>query len=118
MPIQLEPDQAFEIVLDSDKSKPSESRPLFIVKSQSMRGQRRLIKTLDRILEDGFSTDTLFTETASALSDVLLGWKNMNGIEYSADKIEDVLAYSEARELLRKVVFNSRVSDDEKKASA
>ena len=118
MPSQLEPDLPFEICLDIDKSKPSESRPKFIVKSQSMRGQRRLIKTLDMILESGVSTDTLFNETVSALSDVLIGWQNMNEIEYSPEKIEDVLAYSEARELLRKVVFNSRVSDDEKKASA
>jgi hypothetical protein len=46
MPVFLEPDQSFPIVLDCDKDKPKESQPTFLVKSQSMRGQREVLRVL------------------------------------------------------------------------
>jgi hypothetical protein len=118
MPIFLEPDQKFPIVLASDKDKPAESRPTFFAKSQSMRGQRRIATVLDRLTEDKEVTaDQLFTDAVEVLATVLTGWQNMNGIAYSKEALEDVLSYSEARELLRGVAYNQHVTVEEKKSS-
>lgn len=118
MPIFLEPDQKFPIVLDCDKDKPLDVRPTFFAKSQSMRGQRRIATVLDRFTTDKDVTpDQLFDDAVDALFSVLVGWKNMNGIEYSREALLDVLAYSEARELLRLVSYNQHVTIEEKKSS-
>jgi len=117
MPVFLEPDQKFPIVLASDKDKPAETRPTFFAKSQSMRGQRRIAVVLDRLTEDKeATTDQLFDDAIEALATVLTGWHNM-GQPYSKDALEDVLSYSEARELLRLVSYNQHVTLEEKKSS-
>lgn len=115
MPVFLEPDQKFPIVLASDKDKPADSRPTFFAKSQSMRGQRRIAVVLDRLTEDKeVTTDQLFDDAVEALATVLTGWQNM-GQPYSKEALEDVLSYSEARELLRLVSYNQHVTLEEKK---
>lgn len=118
MPIALEPGQQFPIVLDSDAEKPKESQPTFFAKSQAMRGQLKVANVLDLYTENpDITAEELFSKTVDVLADVLIGWKNMCGIEYSKDALADVLNYSEARELLRKVMHNQYLSHDEKKSS-
>jgi len=118
MPIALEPGQQFAIVLDSDAAKPKESQPTFFAKSQAMRGQLKVGQVLDLYTENpDITIDELFSKTIDALSDVLIGWKNMSGIEYSKESLADVLSYTEARELLRKVMHNQYLNHDEKKSS-
>jgi hypothetical protein len=117
MPVFLEPDQKFPIVLECDKTKPIESRPTFYAKSQSMRGQRRIAAVLDRLTEDKEVTaDQLFDDAVEALGSVLTGWVNM-GQPYTKEALEDVLSYAEARELLRLVSYNQHVTLEEKKSS-
>ena len=116
MPVFLEPDQKFPIVLERDKDKPAESRPTFFAKSQSMRGQRRVADTLDRLREKDVSTKQLFDEIVETLGAVLVGWSNM-GIPYAKESIENVIDYFEARELLQLVMFNQHVTSEEKKSS-
>jgi len=118
MPIALEPGQQFAIVLDSDAAKPKESQPTFFAKSQAMRGQLKVGQVLDLYTENpDITIDELFSKTIDALCDVLIGWKNMSGIEYSKESLADVLSYTEARELLRKVMHNQYLNHDEKKSS-
>ena len=116
MPVFLEPDQKFPIVLERDKAKPAESRPTFYAKSQSMRGQRRVADTLDRLSEKDISNKQLFDDIIETLSVVLVGWSNM-GRPYAKESIEDVIDYFEARELLRLVAYNQHVTTEEKKSS-
>ena len=117
MPVFLEPDCKFPVVLDSDADKPIETRPTFYAKSQSMRGQKRIADVLDRLTTDkDVTTDELFSDVVEALAVAFTGWENMNGIEFSKDSLYNVLSYSEARELLRKVMHNSHVTTDEKKS--
>jgi len=118
MPIFLEPGITFPVVLKSDQDKPAESRPTFHAKSQSMRGQQKIATVLDRLTTDKeVTTEQLFQDVVNTLGEVLTGWSNMNGIEYSRDGLFDVLSYGEARELLRKVAYNAHVTEDEKKSS-
>lgn len=118
MPLALEPGQQYPIVLDVDKDKPEASRPTFFAKSQSMRGQQAIGTVLDLWTEnDDLTIEALFEATCKVLSGVIVGWKHMNGIEFSKEAIPDVLAYSEARELLRKVMYNQHITQDEKKST-
>ena len=119
MPIFLEPDQRFPIVLDSDLDKPIESRPTFYAVSQSMRGQRKIAAVLDRMFDkdDQPDIDELYGDAVDLLGSVLVGWKNMGGIEFSEEALEDVLDYMEARELMRKIANNQHVTKEEKKSS-
>jgi hypothetical protein len=117
MPIALEPNQSFPIVLDCDQDKPAESRPTFFAKSQSMRGQKKLLEVLDRLSDDKDATvDDLFNDAINALGDVLTGWKHMNGIDFTKDALIDLLTYTEARELIRKVSYNQHLTPEEKKS--
>jgi len=118
MPVFLEPDITFDVCLDIDANKPVESRPTFIAKSQPMRGQLKILEVVDRLFDEHPpATDDLFAETCDMLASSLVGWKNMGGFEFSRDAIMDVLEYKEARELLRKIAYNQKVSAEQKKSS-
>lgn len=116
MPLFLEPGQQYPIVLDIDADKPKESRPTFYAKSQSMRGQQRIGEVLDMWGDNpDLTLCELFDATLAVLSGVVVGWTHM-GREFSIDAMKDVLNYSEARELLRKVMYNQHITPDEKKS--
>jgi hypothetical protein len=118
MPLALEPGQQYPIVLDTDKDKPAESRPTFFARSQSMRGQQSIGTVLELwTKDDDVSIADLFDETCKVLSTVVVGWKHMNGMEFTPDALRDVLTYSEARELLRKAMYNQHITQDEKKST-
>lgn len=117
MPIFLEPDQSFPVVLACDENKPASERPTFFAKSQSMRGQQQLAKRIDEITDNNPSLPELFSNTIDELMKVITGWENMGGWEFSKESLEQVLSYGEARELLRKVMANQHVRPEEKKDS-
>jgi hypothetical protein len=117
MPLFLEPGQQYPIVLDIDAGKPKESQPTFFAKSQSMRGQQKIGEVLDLWSNSpDISLADLFDATIAVLDGVVVGWKNMGSVEFSTDSMKDVLNYSEARELLRKVMYNQHITPDEKKS--
>lgn len=114
MPISIEPNQLFPIVLDCDKDKPSP--PTFWARSQSMRGQLRVAKVLDRwVTESEVTPEQLFSDAVDVLSEVIVRWDGMP-VEFSKDALWDVLTYQEARELLRKVAHNEHMTPEEKKS--
>lgn len=118
MPVFLEPDQKFPVVLQSDESKPIETRPTFFAKSQSMRGQKMILDVIDRLTNDKEVTvEQLFADIVECLAKVIVGWQNMGGHEYSQEELYEVLSFTEARELLRKVAYNHHVTIEEKKSS-
>lgn len=114
MPVYLEPNKTFPVCLKSDEAKPIETRPVFMAKAQSMRGQLRISETLDLWNEPGLSVVELFNRTLDVLADVFCGWKNIPG-EFSRDGLLDTINYSEARELLRLVLYASQLDTEAKK---
>ena len=106
MPLYLEPDLLFPVVLDSDKDKiPC---PTFWAQSQSMRGQAKTAAVLDA-WNGQIDASELFARTIEELKRVVVKCENMPAFEW------DLLTYSEARELLRKVMFNQHLDTQEKK---
>jgi hypothetical protein len=118
MPLFLEPGQKYPIVLDCDADKPKATQPTFYARSQSMRGQQKIGDVLDLWTSTPDITHgQLFDATVDVLSGVLAGWVNMAGIEFSAESLRELLTYQEARELLRKAMYNQHITTDEKKST-
>ncbi len=118
MPLSLEPGQKYPIILDCDADKPKTAQPTFFAKSQSMRGQQKIGEVLDLWTDNPDVTlKELFDATIEVLDGVVIGWSNMGDHEFSSDAMQDVLNYSEARELLRKVMYNQHLTSDEKKST-
>lgn len=117
MPLFLEPGQKYPIVLDTDANKPEAVQPTFFAKSQSMRGQQKIGEVLDMWTDNpNLTLKELFDATIDVLDGVVVGWKNMSGIEFSIEELRGILNYNEARELLRKVMYNQHITADEKKS--
>ena len=117
MPLFMEPGQKYPIVLDSDAAKPKAEQPTFFARSQAMRGQQRIGDVLDLWTSNPDITHgQLFDATVEVLMGVLVGWVHMGGIEFSAESLRGLLTYQEARELLRKVMYNQHITPDEKKS--
>ena len=117
MPLFLEPGQKYPVVLDSDADKPKAEQPTFFARSQAMRGQQRIGDVLDLwTTTPDITHGQLFDATIEVLSEVLVGWANMGGTEFSGKVLREVLTYQEARELLRKVMYNQHLVPEEKKS--
>lgn len=117
MPISLEPDAIFSVVLDSDAAKSADVRPTFLCKSQSMRDHLKILQTLDKWHEKDIETETLFESTCCEIKRVVTAVKNMGAFDLATSEFQDLLTYNEARELLRKIGANAHLPPDEKKSS-
>jgi len=114
MPIALEPNLKFPVVLDSDSKKPVESRPTFFARSLTMREQQTLSLEMEESLTKE-TTQEIFNATCELLRKYLIGWSNMGSHDFQSCDLQDLLSHSEARELLRKILANQFVQADEKK---
>lgn len=115
MPIALEPGITFDIWLDSDAEKPIETRPVFIARTQSMRRQREIHRVIDLVFAPEATISEVFDSAIECLVQSCSGWRNMGDRSFSKESIEDVLSFSEIREILRKIAANQRMGIDEKK---
>ena len=99
MPLGLDPDATVELWLDSDADKPIDSRPVFLFKFLTYRKFRQVQELRKRAIES--TTDEQFN---AAINEALLiglsGWRNMNGIAFSVEAIDDVLTPAEKWELI------------------
>lgn len=126
MPVFLEPDQKFPVVLECDKGK--DPTPTFYAKSQSMRGQLQICEVLDALTKNTNATAAeLFAQTTQKLAEVIVGWSGMvkpDGTEVvfasesAKELLTDLLSYNEARELLRRVAHNMEYERPEEKKSS
>lgn len=117
MPLKLSPDETIEVCLKSDSELPIETRPVFVAKVQTMRGQRLISNAVDRWSKpEGIeSADVLYDETVALLKTLLVDWRNM-GMPFDLEKIEDLLTYQEARELISWIQYGQNMTEAEKKS--
>jgi hypothetical protein len=117
MPISLEPNKRFAVVLDGDADKPMHERPIFYVHSQTMRGHLSILEALDRWSDPEVTPATLFEATIKELERVIVGWSCMGSYVFGQTDLRELLSYDEARQILRKVAYNMHLTSDEKKSS-
>jgi len=107
MPLTLEPDKAFKVVLEIDKDKPESSRPYFEFRFLSGREWKALAKRADTLTEatSGAEAIDLIFEL---LRLGLVGWGNMvdsktkETVPFNADELDKLVTLKEANELLEK----------------
>ena len=116
MPLSLEPNQRFPVVLDSDLDKPSGDRPTFLVVSLSMRAQTALSGDMDAALDYRKDVAVITAEVCELVKRYLVGWENMGPHKFGETDLQDLLTNREACELLRKIMNSSYVQPDEKKS--
>jgi hypothetical protein len=114
MPLILEPGKKLAIWLSSDEPTPIDERPKFFVRSLSMRQQSELSDEIDEANAKP-TTQGIFDANCVLVSKHLIGWECMGSFEFGCD-LQELLSYSEVRELLRKVMANSFIAIEEKKS--
>src|SRR5690606_36961978 len=117
MPVALDPNKRFEVVLESDKSLPDKQRPTFIFRHLTAREFMSSADDCDALSQSGSGRQAL-DSILSRLGKGIVGWRNMNGIEFSADKLADLLTVQEAGELLSAMVKGNQVEAQDAGKSA
>ena len=115
MPISLEPDKRFPIVLDCDKDKPKELRPTFYALSKTMSEHVSLMEFVDNVYKDN-TVAGVFDAICGKLDEVIVGWENMGRFQFGRDSFASMLTHLEAMDLLRKVAHNAHLEPEEKKS--
>ena len=124
MPLALEPNETFELILESDKDKPREIQPRFIYRHLTCRQHRYIAKFRERLeeLKKDASTaiDNMMDEIKKTATINLAGWVNMNDadgkpIPFDIEKFEDIVGLAEANELIFKLEDYRLLPVDKKK---
>jgi len=117
MPIGLDPNQTFKIVLETDKDK--DPQPCFVYKYLTSR-QWRDLAAMEDLVDRAKSAVEIFDKSIEAISTGLVGWENMAGqdaaeIPFDQEKLADLLTLGEVQELFQKVLAQGVGSEDKKK---
>jgi len=115
MPLSLEPGIPLAVWLDIDEPKPIDSRPLFLVRSMTMRQQAAMEGEIQESIKGKTTYDGIFDEYARLFYKYVHGWKNMGSFEYGCD-LRDLLDSREVRQILGKIESASYVQYEEKKS--
>lgn len=117
MPLAIDPNETFEVTLESDAKKPEAERATFRFRYLTLRQWRNhswLLDDTERV--KGLTGDSLLSALLTAIADGLVGWTNLP-VAFSADALPDVLTVSEAWDLFFQSRRQSRLSVTEKNAS-
>lgn len=114
MPLGLDPDATVELWLDSDADKPIESRPVFLFRFLTCRNVRQVQDLRKQAIDSQVDTLKLIDE---ALLIGLAGWRNMNGIPFSPEAINDVLTPQEKWELVCEFPSRINLTESDRKNS-
>lgn len=127
MPLAIDPNEMFDLVLDGDKAKPESARAKFSFRYMSYRQFReasRIADEREKLVGAGAEnadyvarSEQSAAKIFAALKRQIAGWRALS-IPFSAEKLEDVLTLSEALELFYGSMRQSRISVAEKNASA
>lgn len=108
MPLVLNPDQTFRVVLESDKSKPKEEQPYFEFPYLSARDFRKIAEKADKVDEATSGADAI-DKAMAILKEVLTGWGNMidsatkHAIAFDLEQLDRIITLNETFELLMKM---------------
>jgi hypothetical protein len=119
MPLALDPNQTFKIILESDKDKPARLQPCFVYSYLTGR-QWLAVASLQDQLDDLTAADQIVDKVFQAASTGLVGWENMidrNGepVEFNIDTLDMIVGVIEAQELIVKLLKQHPNLDDKKK---
>ena len=117
MPLAIDPNALFRIVLNSDKDK--EKPPTFVYRYLTGRQWRSIAEIQDKMDESG-SIPILVDSVYKAVATGLVDWENMidrqgEKIKFDTKKLEDMVGVIEAQELIVKLLKQTPDDNDKKK---
>jgi len=124
MPLALDPEQTFDLVLKSDQDKPAAERPTFTFRYLANREWKviaHLADHLDEAAEQGL--DALLGRMEEVLKMALVGWRNMidpatgEEIPFDPNNLDRIINPAEMSELIIRVRDESVLSVEDKKKS-
>lgn len=122
MPRALEPGATFDVVLESDKDKPKDTRPTFVYGALSGRQYRAMCELWDKIdAEKNWAAQCDLLFDAARVN--LKGWRNMvdpvsgNAIAFDAAELDRLIDVAECHELIGHLRSGGRLSLDDQKKS-
>jgi hypothetical protein len=117
MPLALEPNATYRIVLKGDKNKPQEKQPWFEMKYRTARQMRELNTRIDKIRTIGPDNKSL-DEIIAVLKEAIVGWGNVfeNGVEvpFDIERLEDICTSNELGQLLAHFQFQGFTAEERK----
>ena len=104
MPLALEPNATYDVVLSIDADKPEDRRPTFVFRYLSSRKWKELARLTDKFEKDD-SGEAAIDAVFDVIRMVLAGWRNMIGpdgkeIPYNPAELDDMVTPAEAMELM------------------
>jgi len=117
MPLALEPNKTFKVVLESDKKKPADKQPYFEFRFLSGRAWKMLAQKRAEIQKSA-SGDEAFDKLFEILSVGMVGWGNMidpdtkKPIPFNKKDLDRLLTISELSEILVKFQNQGLEVDD------
>jgi len=128
VPIGTRPNKNWEYILESDKDLPKDEQPVFICRYISLGGSEdglNLIVSMTSLDDDNLNAmPELIKQISGIISDNLVGWRNMNGLEFPDTKaqvksiVRDMLSLEEAIELAGAISKQGFDSEDKKKSES
>jgi len=117
MPISMDKDQTFRIVLKTDQGKSKKLQPYFEFRFLTNREFKKLADVISDVEQiEGKNLRDILTKLEEAITIPLVGWGKMN-MKYNPKKIDELLTPDEIKELLAGVLEHTTPSNKEKKAS-
>ena len=115
MPLALDPNETYAVVLECDQEKPAETQPRFLFRYMSMRQWRDFAKFgEDRQALEKLPFETVLDQLLTQIKLHMAGWENM-GRDYEPDELDAVITLTEAWELYYAARRQSRIGAEDKK---
>lgn len=102
MPKALDPNNTFDVWLDSDTDKPPAERPTFTFRYITGREAMVIVNLRDGIEDHETGADVL-AKMFEALWKPLKSWRHMGDFKFEANSLPDLLTMAEAAELFEKM---------------
>ena len=112
MPRALDPNDTFDVVLDSDKDK--SPQPAFVFRAATGRQWRQMAVALESPEPDIEKYCDILYDAARL---TMVDWRNMESIPFAAGSLEDIVSPIEVRELLRRALDQGELDAEAKKNS-
>ncbi len=115
MPIALDPDETFDVVLKTDQSKPAGKRPTFMFRHLTTRALRKAKKFLtDQAAVNASTFDEIMNALSQTINSHLDRWRNIDA-PITDPELEDLCTRDELWELYYAMLMGGSLSAEEKK---
>lgn len=124
MPLALNPNRKFAVVLESDKELPEKERPTFLFRYVTVFQWQDLADSINKIQPESMSEIQYADQVLNLLFGSLIGWENITDpetkkpIPFSRKNAKRILTFGEINELMNKMANQNMEIEDIKKSAS